>query len=99
MYAVQLNSYAIIAERIRWVPVTRLGADLLRTSKPLWSPDIDSVVLNDGFAMRFNRQSSSRHIGAGKHSTAIAKVREILTCRQRPLSERAAKDCVLLDIL
>src|ERR1017187_6551177 len=53
MYVTQLNSYAIIAERIGLGKVTGLGLVYHEPASDIGQDDIDSVCEDDSFTMRF----------------------------------------------
>ncbi len=99
LYAVQLNSYAVIAEKtgmgnvsglalIYYEPVTSVGAD-----------DVDSVVAPDGFAMRFTAKVLPVELALEKIPPLLAKVRAIYDLPVAPDGKTDCKDCVLLNNL
>ena len=97
LYLVQLNSYAVIGERIGLGTVSALALIYYEPMTDVGADDVDSVVAADGFAMRFVAKVLPVELALDKIPLLLARVREIYDLQYPPTGRAGCRDCRLLD--
>ena len=99
MYAVQLNAYAVIAEKTGMGKVSGLALIYYEPQTSVGADDVDSVVAPDGFAMRFSAKVLPVALEPDKIPPLLARVREIYDLQFPPTGRAGCKDCRSLEEL
>lgn len=97
LYAVQLNAYAVIAEKIGMGKVSTLALIYYEPMTEVGADGIDSVVSVDGFAMKFVAKVLPVALEPDKIPPLLARVRTIFDLPFPPSGRAGCKDCRLLD--
>jgi len=97
MYATQVNAYARIAERIGMGRVSGLGLIYFEPLTDVDASTIDSVVLDNGFAMKFNAKLLPLTLEPKSIPPLLRRVRAIHDLPTPPDGWTGCKDCLLLD--
>ena len=99
MYRVQLNAYALIAEKTGMGRVSGLALIYYEPQTSVGADDVDSVVGPDGFAMRFNAKVLPVALEPETIPPLLARVREIYDLPFPPTGRAGCKDCRSLEEL
>lgn len=99
LYRVQLNSYAAIAEKIGMGKVTGLGLIYYEPQTVVTAADVDSVIQDNGFAMRFAAKVFPVALDMDSIPPLLARVRAIYDQPSAPEGRPDCKDCRLLNEL
>lgn len=99
MYSVQLNSYAVIAERIALGKVHGLGLVYYEPPGDIDDEALCASTLDDGFVMRFGAKLLTIPLEPATILPLLRKVREIHDMATAPDRRPECKDCRLLDRL
>jgi hypothetical protein len=99
MYYVQLNAYAVIANRVGLGPVSGLGLIYHEPRTNIDGEDIDSVCNADGFSMRFVAKLFPVELHPQMIPPLLARVREICDLATAPMGRDGCEDCVRLGKL
>lgn len=97
MYAVQLNAYALIAERCGFKPVT--GLALIYFEPVTHSPDgLLSHVFEAGFDLDFSPHILDVPLQPAMVPGLLAQVRRIAGKRRPPAAAQKCRNCTLIDL-
>ena len=96
MYAVQLNAYAVITQRIGMGKVGGLALIYYEPKTDVDADAVDAVVEPDGFAMRFKAKILPVELEPDKIPPLLGRVREIYDMPFPPTGRAECKDCGLL---
>lgn len=99
MYVTQLNSYAVIAERIGLGRVTGLGLIYYEPATDIGVSDIDSVTDDDGFSMRFVAKLLPIKLQPKSIPPLLRRVRNICDRPTAPAGREGCEDCERLEQL
>ncbi|NQU11923.1 hypothetical protein HQ590_14100 [bacterium] len=99
MYVTQLNSYAVIAERIGLGRIVGLGLVYHEPQTDIGQEDVDSVCGNDGFSMRFAAKLLPIELRPATIPPLLRQVREICDRPTAPAARAGCEDCRRLDRL
>jgi hypothetical protein len=97
MYDIQLNGYAYIAERTGFSPVSGLGLIYYEPQTDISEPEIDSYVMDGGFAMHFSPKLKPMELRTDVIPPLLKKAKEIFDMSRPPASATGCKNCDLLD--
>jgi len=97
MYAMQLNTYSLIATRIGMGKVSGIGLVYFEPLTEVDASTIDSIILDNGFSMKFTAKLLPLRLEPKKISPLLRKVRAIHDQPDPPDGRPGCKDCQLLD--
>ena len=93
LYAVQLNSYGYVCERIGMGEVSGLALIYYEPVTSVGADDVDSVIRDDGFAMRFSAKVLPIPLEPDKIPPLLGRVRAIYDLPFPPTGKAGCKDC------
>ena len=96
MYEVQLNSYAYIAEKVGFNPVSGLGLIYYEPVTDISSNEIHNLTHNNGFKMHFEGKLLTIELSTKSINPLLFKVREIYE-QSIPAKKDSCKDCDSLE--
>jgi hypothetical protein len=99
MYEVQLNGYALIANRVGLGPVNQIA---LVYTEPVTDGDaklLDDASTNDGFRMGFHAKVVAVDLDPSKIPPLLRKARRIFDAKKPPTGARGCEDCADFDML
>ena len=99
MYQVQLNSYALIAEKTGMGTVSGLVLVYYEPQTSVGADSIDEVCSDDGFAMRFTAKILPVPLDPDQIPPLLARVREIFDLPSPPTGRAGCLDCRSLEEL
>lgn len=99
MYEAQLNSYALIAEKIGLGSVRGLGLLYYEPVTDLIDPADDFLVQDDCFFMRFSPKLKPVNVEPDIIPPLLRQVREICDRAESPPGRSGCRDCTLLESL
>ena len=97
LYEIQLNGYGFIAERLGMGKVSGLGLVYYEPQTELTTENIDAVLADDGFAMRFSAKLLPLELQLDRIPPLLHQVRSIFDLSIPPAGRTGCKDCKLLD--
>jgi hypothetical protein len=97
LYAVQLNSYGYVAEKIGMGKVTGLGLIYYEPETALTVADVDAVIQDSGFSMRFIAKVLPVELNPNSIPPLLARVRKIYDLPYASAGRPGCRDCRLLD--
>ena len=99
MYRIQLNVYALIANKIGLGPVHALALLYYEPVTDLAVCNADTLIEDDSFLMRFSPKIQSIKLEPTLIPPLLNKVREIYDCDTCPTGETGCQDCERLNRL
>lgn len=99
LYKAQLNTYAYIAERVGFKPVSGLGLIYYEPLTDVTPEDLDSVVREDGFTMRFSAKLLPVELDVDRILPLLARVRETYDLPHAPKGTEGCRDCELIQVM
>ncbi len=99
VYEVQLNGYALIADRVGLGPVKQIA---LVYTEPVTDGDadfLDKARTHDGFHMGFRAKVVPVDLDPGKIPPLLRKARRIFDAKQPPTGAPGCEDCANFDAL
>ena len=97
LYEIQLNGYGFIAERLGMGKVSGLGLVYYEPQTELTTENIDAVLADDGFAMRFSAKLLPLELQLDRIPPLLHQVRSIFDLAKAPTGRDGCRDCKLLD--
>ena len=100
VYRVQLNGYALIAERCGLKPVTGIGLAYYEPQTNVTAESLDLVLLDKGFHMPFRAHLLELELKPEETvMPLLKKVRELADMPTPPDGLDGCKDCRKLEVL
>ena len=100
MYEAQLNAYAYIAERVGISPVSGIGLIYYEPQTDLGIEDVDDVLLEYGFIMRFRAKLVSLTLDPdGIIPPLLKQARRIDDLREASKGKDGCRDCARVRII
>jgi hypothetical protein len=99
MYRVQLNGYALIAERIGMGKASGVGLIYYEPQTDVSADSVDAVLENDGFNMRFAAKLLPIELRPSMVPPLLARVREICNLTVAPSGRQGCEDCQRVERL
>lgn len=99
MYDVQLNGYALIADRVGLGPVNQVA---LVYTEPVTDGDADSLDearTQEGFRMGFRAKVVPVDLDPGKIPPLLRKARRIFVAKEPPTGAKGCEDCANFETL
>ena len=97
VYQVQLNAYALIANRIGLGPVERLGLVYHEPMTDAIPQDVGAYVGDDHFLMRFEPKFVAVPLDVGMVAPLLRRARAICDLAVAPEGREGCRDCRVLD--